>query len=460
MRAAIAALALGGLVACGSQAPPPRRVTNHGAARRSDPPRAPTRISLSALAPPARPSSARSRDGLGALVSELAREMRRAGPASGAIVYDLTAQRVLFARRATTPRPPASVEKIYTSTAALALLGPDARLYTTLLGNGSLGAHGTWHGDIYLHGGGDPTFGNRGFDAIYAAGRGAVVETLAQRLRAAGIRRITGHVIADESLFDTERGPVAYAGAADLGDLGGQLSALTYNHGYVGPSPGRSWHAPLTPATYAALEFTRALGRVGVSAHPAQLAHPAPAGAEVLASVASPPLSVLLDLMNAPSDDFYAELLLKQLGVRFGEAGTSTAGAAVVTRVLAGYGLHPRIVDGSGLSHRDSTTPRDVVQLLVDVSATPNGAVLRRSLALAGVSGTLTARMRGTTAARRCEAKTGTLNDVTNLAGWCRDLSGHLIAFAFFMDGESPFPGHALQDQMLITIARDDPARA
>jgi len=145
--------------------------------------------------------------------------------------------------------------------------------------------------------------------------------------------------------------------------------------------------------------------------------------------------------------------------VRFGGAGTSAAGAAAVSRVLAGYGLHPRIVDGSGLSRRDATTPRDVVQLLVDLTPTANGAVLRRSLPLAGVSGTLATRMGGSTAAGRCEAKTGTLDDVTNLAGWCRDLSGHLIVFAFFMDGVGDLQGHGLQDHMLITIARDDPSR-
>ena len=184
-----------------------------------------------------------------------------------------------------------------------------------------------------------------------------------------------------------------------------------------------------------------------------------PSGAQFLASVDSPPLSVLLGLMNRPSDDFYAELLLKQLGVRFGGAGTSAAGAAAVRSVLAGYGLHPRIVDGSGLSRQDSTTPRDVVQLLVDLTPTAIGAVLRGSLAVAGVSGTLATRMRGTTAAGRCQAKTGTLNDVTNLAGWCRDLPGHLIVFAFFMDGVSDTSGHGLQDHMLITIARDDPSR-
>ncbi len=400
-----------------------------------------------------------SANGLGALQADLAHEMRLAGPHSGAVVYDDTAQRLLFAVRANVARPPASVEKLYTSTAALALLGPSSRLSTTVLGTGRLGADGTWHGDLYVHGGGDPTLGSSGFDAVYADGQGALIGTLAQRVRAAGIRRVTGHVIGDESLFDSERGPVSSDGLPDLDDLGGQLSALTYNHGYIGPAPRRGWGASLTPATYATLEFVRALQRVGVAVRAAQVARVTPAGAQLLASVASPPLSVLLGLMNRPSDDFYAELLLKQLGVRFGGAGTSAAGAAAVSGVLAGYRLHPRVVDGSGLSRRDATSPRDVVQLLVDLTPTANGAILRRSLPLAGVSGTLATRMRGTTAAGRCEAKTGTLDDVTNLAGWCRDLSGHLIVFAFFMDDANVLQGHGLQDHMLITIARDDPSR-
>jgi len=400
-----------------------------------------------------------SPDGLAALQADLAHEMRLAGPASGAVVYDFTAERLLFAVHANTPRPPASVEKLYTSTAALALLGPTTQLSTTVLGSGSLGADGTWHGDLYLHGGGDPTLGSRAFNAIYADGQGAVIDTLAERVRAAGIRRVTGHVIADESLFDSQRGPVATGGLPDLDDLGGQLSALTYNHGYVGPPPKHGWHAPLTPATYAALEFTRALGRAGVIAQPAQTARMTPDGAQLLASIDSPPLSELLKLMNRPSDDFYAELLLKQLGVRFGGAGTSAAGAAVVSRVLAGYGLHPRILDGSGLSHEDATTPRDVVQLLVDLTPTANGAVLRDSLAVAGENGTLETRMGHSMATGRCQGKTGTLDGVTNLAGWCRDRSGHLIVFAFFMDGVSDTVGHSLQDNMVITIARDDPSR-
>jgi D-alanyl-D-alanine carboxypeptidase/D-alanyl-D-alanine-endopeptidase (penicillin-binding protein 4) len=411
------------------------------------PPRAPARV------------SAPSHDGLAALQADIAHQMHMAGSTSGAVVYDYTAQRLLFAVRANDARPPASVEKLYTSTAALALLGPTARLSTTVLGTGSLGADGTWHGNLYVHGGGDPTLGSAAFDRIYADGHGALMSTLAQRVRAAGIRRVTGHVIADESLLDTERGPVSSDGVPDLGDLGGQLSALTYNHGYVGPAPKHSWHAPMTPATYAGLEFSRALARAGVRARPAQMAHTTPAGAEVLAGVQSAPMSELLGLMNRPSDDLYAELLLKQLGVRFDGAGTTAAGAASVERVLAGYGLHPHVVDGSGLSRLDDTTPRDVVQLLVDVTPTSLGPVLRASLPVAAVSGTLQTRMRHTVAAGRCEAKTGTLNFVTNLAGYCHSLSGHLIVFALFMDGVTAIEGHTLQDHILITLTRDDPSR-
>jgi len=446
------------LAACGGSTAAPQRAAVQTTTRRTD--STPHTAHVPAAPPPSTTRiSTPSRDGLTALQVDLAHQMRLAGPGSGAVVYDYTAQRLLFAVRGNTARPPASVEKLYTSTAAMQLLGGSARLSTTVLGSGALGADGTWHGDLYVHGGGDPTLGSAAFNTEYANGQGALIQTLADRVKAAGIRRVTGRVIADESLMDSERGPVSNGGAPDLGDLGGQLSALTYNHGYVGPAPGRSWRVAMTPATYAALEFTRALGRVGVRARPAQSAHVTPDGAQVLASVQSPPLAVMLGLMNRPSDDFYAELLVKQLGARFGGAGTTAAGASAVSSVLAGYGLHPHVVDGSGLSRLDETTPRDVVQLLVDLTPTATGTVLRGSLPVAGISGTLETRMQGTVAEGRCEAKTGTLDAVTNLAGWCHGLSGHLIIFALFMDGVSDTEGHTLQDHILITLTRDDPSR-
>ena len=104
-------------------------------------------------------------------------------------------------------RPPASVEKLYTSLAVLRELGPDATLQTKVLGAGSLGSRGVWHGDLYLVGGGDPTFGDQGFNRTWEFGYGPTASQLANQLQAHGIRRVTGAVIGDGSLFDGRVGP-------------------------------------------------------------------------------------------------------------------------------------------------------------------------------------------------------------------------------------------------------------
>src|SRR6185312_7869821 len=94
------------------------------------------------------------------LQADLAHQLALAGPHDGAYVYDLTTKTALFSQRAATLRAPASVEKLYTATAALQLLGASTRLSTTVLGSGQMGPLGVWEGDLYLHGGGDPTFGS------------------------------------------------------------------------------------------------------------------------------------------------------------------------------------------------------------------------------------------------------------------------------------------------------------
>ena len=97
-------------------------------------------------------------------------------------------------------------------------------------------------------------------------------------------------------------------------------------------------------------------------------------------------MSQLVGLTARPSDDFFAEMLLKALGARFGGAGTTAAGAAVVERYLARLHLQPTVVDGSGLSRSDRTTSLDVVTLLRDLSpgGIPSlqsiGEVVRESL--------------------------------------------------------------------------------
>jgi D-alanyl-D-alanine carboxypeptidase/D-alanyl-D-alanine-endopeptidase (penicillin-binding protein 4) len=382
------------------------------------------------------------------LSGQLSHELTIAGPQSGAYVFDLTTATPLFSERAEDPRPPASVEKLYTATTALELMGPEATFSTTVLGTGHLGADGRWEGSLYLKGGGDPTFGSASFIASHYYGQGATVTKLAALVKAAGIHSVTGNVDGDESWFDSLRGEPASGYAFDP-DLEGDLSGLAFNRGETGSQGGT--HAP---AAYAALELRGALRAAGIAVHGGS-ATVTPAGATVIASETSPDLSTLLGLTLPPSDNFFAETLLKDIGARFGGAGTTAAGASVVRTTIAhDFGLHPYLLDGSGLSHSDHTTPKQVVELLTKLAPTPLGTTLRKDLAIAGHTGTLSERMRHTPASERCQAKTGTLIGVSNLAGYCESEGGDILAFAFFTDGIETGEAHTIQDNMAITLAR------
>ncbi len=383
-----------------------------------------------------------------ALQGQLSHEMRIAGPHSGAYVYDMTTAAPLFAEHAEVPHPPASVEKLYTAATALDLMGPTATLSTTVLGTGHLGPNGRWEGNLYLRGGGDPTFGSTAFIDSRYDGEGTSVSSLAALVKAAGIRSVTGSVDGDESYWDSLRGD-PYSDYAPDPELEGNLSALEFNRGETGSQSG-----PRAPAAYAALELRGALRAEGVSVH-GGTATAAPPGATTIATANSPTLATLLGLTLPPSDNYFAESLLKDLGARYGGAGTTAAGATVVRSTIARvFNLHPYLIDGSGLSHSDHTTPQQVVSLLIALAHSPLGTTLRDDLAVAGQTGTLSERMRDTPADGQCQAKTGTLNGVSNLAGYCQAANGDILAFAFFNDGIETSVAHTIQDNMTITLAR------
>lgn len=378
--------------------------------------------------------------------------LARAGGVSGGYVLDTTTGRVLAAVRADVTRSPASVEKLYTTSTALLRFGPSATLQTRVLGAGTLDAGtGAWDGDLYLHGGGDPTFGSSAFDRS-AYGTGATVAALAASVRAAGIRSVTGHVLGDESWFDRLRGGPASGYGLDL-DIGGPLSGLLYDRGLANASGSALQRQP---ALFAAQQLTLALRSAGVSVRRGVTGTgTAPAGAAQLAAVDSPPLATLVRLTLVPSDNLLAEMLLKDVGARFGGGGSTTAGAAVVLRTIArAFHVHPRIVDGSGLSRVDHTSPHQVVLLL---SAMRANAALRAALPVAGRTGTLADRMHGTRAQGRCEAKTGTLSNVSALAGYCTAANGHLLAFTFIENGVYTPTAKAAEDRLAIALAGSHP---
>ncbi len=383
---------------------------------------------------------------LQALRAALAGALNKGGPQTGAMVYDLTAKQPLFALRAYVGRPPASVEKLYTTVATVQELGPNARLETTIMGDGHLGPGGVWHGNLYLVGGGDPTLGDGAFNSTWERGYGPTGNDLVRQLVHDGIKRVTGWVIGDAALFDGLRGGPATGYAPDVPDFGGQLSALAYDHG--------STFKKLNPGAFAAKELVLTMHGAGIGARPLNRTLPAPAGSQQLASVESPPANVLLKLMDVPSDDFFAEMLTKQLGVRFGSAGSIAAGADVISEQIDALGLHPKIVDGSGLSRSDHSSPEEIVDLLKTVWNTPNGRILAASLPTVGVNGTVENIAQHTAAQGHCIAKTGTLNYVTNLAGYCTARNHHVLAFALMIDGPGNWTAIQLFDQMVPALAK------
>lgn len=401
------------------------------------------------------PAGAQSRSAQRTLTRALSRGLGRIGGASSAYVLDLSTGAPLFSYAAGTGRMPASVEKLYTTSTALERFGATATLTTTVGGMGSLDDSGVFHGTLYLVGGGDPTFGAASFDRS-AYGSGATMQRLVSNLiRATGLKAVQGRIVGDESYFDSLRGTPATAYATDLPDVEGELSALAYDRGFA------NWSgtvAQARPALIAAQQFAIALraARVKVPSHTPVFTGRTPAGARTLAVVHSPRMARLIALTNTPSDNFFAEMLLKGLGARFGGGGTTAAGVTVVRNELAGqFHLHPRFNDGSGLSRSDATSPLQVVSLLRQLAGNPDFV---GSLAVAGRSGTLKDYTQGTAAYANCHGKTGTLHDVANLVGYCQARDGHTLAFAFMANAiGDPLYVHSVEaDQMAPALALYD----
>jgi D-alanyl-D-alanine carboxypeptidase/D-alanyl-D-alanine-endopeptidase (penicillin-binding protein 4) len=367
------------------------------------------------------------------LPTRLAVALARSGVAparSGAIVVDLRTGRTVFARNPWLSLAPASNEKLAVAFAALATLGPAFRMETTVLGRGRLEG-GTWRGHLYLRGRGDPTLSRRS------------LARLARELRAAGIRVVAGSIVGDESFFDARRTAFGWK-----------------PHFYVNESPPLSALAvdrsiAPDPAAEATAAFRRTLRAAGIAVAGGTRLGRTPPDSFPLASVLSPPMRDLVRLMNTDSDNYTAELVLKQLGAVVARQGTSPAGAAVVMSVLAHAGVPARgvrVVDGSGLSRLDRMTAGAIVALLRAAIADP---LIRPSfvaaLAVAGRTGTLEDRLRRPPARGHVLAKTGTTSIACALSGYVK----LRYAFAILQNGNpiATSAARAAQDRFAYILA-------
>lgn len=374
------------------------------------------------------------------------RLVRGGGGASGLFVVDADNGSVVCARAAGRARPLASNTKLFTTSTALARLGPQSRITTLLESDGSVDRNGILHGDLYLIGGGDPTLGTPSFYRRYLGGLGTDIFSLRRGVREAGISAVTGHLYADDSIFDRLRGVADshYATSPEIGPLSG----LSFNSGFSGGSFASD------PAISAASTLADSLRAAGIPISPAVALRSAPVSAATVASVESPTLTQIVNTTDVYSDNFFAEMLLKLLGARISGAGTTAAGARVVERFARAHGSGIHQVDGSGLTRSNRASPRQVVALLDSMKDTPAGEELIQDMALAGHEGTVADRMHGTAAYGRCRTKTGTLTGVSNLSGYCFNRDGKLMIFSILMGGvRDLYLAHLEQDLIAAEVA-------
>lgn len=323
---------------------------------------------------------------------------------------------------------PASTTKLVTAAAVLQALGPSRTFVTRVVR--------PTPGRVVLVGGGDPFLASSPPDASTYPAR-ADVRTLARRtaraLRADGVRRV--RLGFDDSLFTgpavSPRWPADY-----VPDVVTPVHALWVDQG-LGPE-GRSEDPPRS----AAVAFAASLRANGVRVAGRPSATRVARRAGTVASVASAPLSGIVEQTLQVSDNEAAEVLLRQAAIATGRPGSFSGGRAAVRELLSEMGVELRrrevLWDGSGLSRESRLRPATLVDLLRAASA-PGRPELRAvvtGLPVAGYLGSLADRFDSgdPRAPGRVRAKTGTLSNVFSLAGIASGPDGAPVVFALMAD--------------------------
>jgi D-alanyl-D-alanine carboxypeptidase/D-alanyl-D-alanine-endopeptidase (penicillin-binding protein 4) len=354
---------------------------------------------------------------------------------TAALAVDLRTGAVVYARNQSLSLVPASNQKLPVAYAALALLGPGYRFHTEVVGSGTL-VGDVWHGDLWLRGFGDPTLEPADLDA------------LAADVAAWGIRRVDGAVIGDESWFDARRIGPGWKPSFYI-EESPPLSALVVDRGrYRGRTSAN-------PALAAASLFRQALEARNVRVAGRTRSGVLTTVGLPLARDVSEPLADVVRFMGRESDNYTAEVLVKQLGALHAGEGSTAAGLRVLRAALEEAGVPlvgVRLADGSGLSRLDRLTAATLVAVLeAGLAQGELRDAFLASLAVAGVDGTLEDRLERRPARGQVIAKTGTTGISSALSGFVRDR----YVFAILQNGRpiSTYWARLAQDRFALALA-------
>ncbi|WP_246258839.1 D-alanyl-D-alanine carboxypeptidase/D-alanyl-D-alanine endopeptidase [Kroppenstedtia pulmonis] len=435
------------------------------------------------------------------------------GVMDGVVVQSVDTGKILYAKNPHTRMTPASNTKLFTAATALNTLGPQYRYKTSIYLTGPL-QKGVVRGDIVIQGRGDPSMASKGSLQVQD---GVIVENIARDLKDRGIRKVEGGIQVDSSAFSDDVYGKGWAWDDESEYYQPQITALSVNRGTVrfdylpGKKEGDPIRLSLTPKT----EYVKVLDQVvtGPAGSKNTLKIQRDRGKNVIrltgslpldfegdytrvpveqphlytgtvlkeameeegirftsgkvkerraetklspfASYQSEPLSEIVRYLNKVSDNFYAEMILKTVGLKVAGEGTAENGLDEIDRYMKKIGLpeYYDMKDGSGLTRYNLFTPLQLTSLLTAQSKASHFAAFYHSLPIAGVDGTLRNRMKETAAEGNLSGKTGSLTHVSSLAGYVRTKDGELLCFSIIMNGYTEKSERALQDQIGAALA-------
>ncbi len=353
----------------------------------------------------------------------------RLGASVGAVVTDQLTGQTLAQSGADAARQPASTAKLVTAVAALERLGGDSTVATRVV---------EADGDrIVLVGGGDMMLAAGAGDPTLVNGRAGLADLaaqVAQRLKLAG--RTSVSLALDDTLF-TGSGTAPWDPADVAAGYAAAVTPIAVDIGAMGP--GEYPPRYTDPAMHAATEFAARLSELGITVTGAPTRVPSPAAGDEFGSVSSAPLSEVVSYFLDMSDNTVTEAVSRLVAIELGLPASFEGGAAAVLRVAQELGVDitgVHLVDASGLADGSALTPRFLMGLLTLVTdpAHPELREVATGMPIGGLTGTLSQRFTSGAGAGTVRAKTGSLKNVTSLAGTVLDSDGRLLLFVVMAD--------------------------
>lgn len=416
----------------------------------------------------------------------------------GVLVKSLKTGEIIYKRNADKLFNPASNTKLFTSAAALSLLGSDFVYQTNLYANGII-KNNKLAGDLIIQGSGDPTISNRFFNGNVTS----IFEAWADSLISKGITEISGNLYGDDASFDNFGSGRGWLLDNESAWFSAPSGALSFNDNTlmieVKPTeinfPAEIKVIPntkyvtvmqkvLTVDTNSeqSIKISRLSGSNLISVNGkikkdskpvieyVSIADPTLFFLTVLREVfeqkgisvkgkigsisiaekiilaenlsllfthESVPLHMIVKELNKNSNNFYAEQILKTIGLEVYNYGSSENGAKASKELFATMGINPDnmiMVDGSGLSRLNLVSPRQIVNLLTFLYSSDQFNPFYNSLPIGGVDGTLANRMKRSAAENNVRAKAGFNENVSSLSGYIKTIGGETLAFSIMIN--------------------------